>query len=158
MKPLAKGTKARRRVVGLSLVALYVALTLFVFNLGKGYYVYVDNSDTEDGLAEAIMDGVIVQIDDNESAEYYARDRDKFRLRGREHRVRLELLADGAVIEKTVDVGGLGDNVLLSIPKLAAGIEPATSRFEAIVFTAPAEEPVPAEGLEALGQSAPPVQ
>lgn len=136
------GKRTRRLIIAVLVVGAYIGLMAFVFNIGKGYYVYLDNSDFEDGSVMA-LNGVVVSIDGGETSEYYPRDRDKLRLRGRKHTLNIEVLEDGSTYEKTVDVGGQGDNVLLSIPKLVAGIEPAVSVFEPYVYVEPTEEFIP---------------
>jgi len=132
----------RRMVITFFGLVAYLGLVVLVFNMGKGYYVYIDNSDTEDGLVLGI-DGVSEAVDKQESAEYYARDRDKFRLRGKNHTLFIEVFADGTKYEKKINVGGIGDNVLVSIPMLVAGKEPAITVFKPPVYAAPTETFVP---------------
>ncbi len=132
----------RRMIISFLGLVAYLGLVVLVFNMGKGYYVYIDNNDSEDGLVLGI-EGVSVGVDKQESAEYYPRDRDKFRLRGKKHTLYIEVLADGTKYEKKINVGGIGDNVLVSIPMLVAGKEPAIIVFKPPVYVAPTETFVP---------------
>jgi len=140
--PAGKGISLRRIIVIACVLVLYVVLIVVSHNMGKGYYIYIDNSDFEDGSVVA-LEGVSVSLNGEESREYYPRDRDKIRVLGTKHTFSIEVFADGAKYEKHIDVKGLGDNVLVSVPKLVAGIEPAVSVFKPFVYVPPEEPFVP---------------
>ncbi len=139
-----KGRSSRPRVPGRRiairavLVAAYIALAAVVFVLGKTHTVLVDNKDAGDGSVGAI-DGVLVRVDRQEELELYAGDRDKAVVRGQSHTVTVEAIDGSAKVQKRIRVPLGEDVVLLSIPKLAAGIEPAMTPFVAPAAPPPAE-------------------
>ncbi len=132
----------RRLIVSFLVFVAYIGLMVLFFNMGKGYYVYIDNNDSEDGLVLGI-EGVSVSVDGNESSEYYPGDRDKLRLKGKKHTLSIEVFSDGTTYEKKIDVGGIGDNVLVSIPLLVAGSDIAISVFKPPVRAVSTEVFVP---------------
>lgn len=129
----------RRIAVRAVLLAAYVALTAVVFILGKGHTILVDNKDAEDGSVQA-TDGVLVRVDRQEELELYAGDRDKAVVRGQTHTVTIEAIDGSSKVQKRIQVPLGEDMVLLSIPKLAAGIEPALAPFVAPVAPPPTDE------------------
>jgi hypothetical protein len=137
-----KSISLRRIIVIAAVLALYVVLIVISFNMGKGYFLYIDNSDSEDGLVLA-LDGVRVSLNGAEALEYYPKDRDRIMVLGAKHKLSIEVLSDESKYEKQIDVKGLSDNILVSIPKLVAGIEPAVSVFKPFVYVAPEEPFVP---------------
>ena len=111
--------------------------------MGKGHTLLIDNKDAEDGSVQAI-DGVMVAVDRQEPLELYSGDRDKALVMGQSHAISIEVIGDGTKVVKRIRLPMGGDMLLLSIPKLAAGIEPAV-----IPFVAP-QAPPPEE---AAGES-----
>jgi hypothetical protein len=130
---------ARRLVVRGALVAVFVVLTALVFILGKGHTLLIDNKDAEDGSVQAI-DGVMVAVDRQEPLELYSGDRDKALVMGQAHTVSIQIIDDGTTVRKRIRLPIGGELLLLSIPRLAAGLEPAV-----IPFVAPPAPP-PEEG------------
>jgi len=133
-------TAIRRLAIRAALVAAFVGLTALVFVLGKGHTILVDNKDAEDGSARAI-DGVMVAVDRQEALELYGGDRDKAVVMGQVHTVSVEVIADGRKLQKKIRLPIGEEMLLLSIPKLAAGLEPAV-----VPFVAP-QAVVPEEGV-----------
>jgi len=132
-------TAARRIAVRSVLVAVYIGLTALVFILGKGHTVIVDNKDAEDGSAPAI-DGVMVAVDRQEALELYSGDRDKAVVMGQSHTVTIEDINAGTKIQKRIRLPIGEEILLLSVPKLAAGLEPAVVPFVALQEAPPAED------------------
>ncbi|MCX7024495.1 MAG: hypothetical protein NT080_07735 [Spirochaetes bacterium] len=118
----------RRLFVRSGLVAVYFLLLVVTFLLGKGYTLLIDNKDAADGSVVAI-DGVLVSVDGAEALELYSGDRDATQLKGQRHRVIVELISDGKKIEKSIHLPLDTDMLLLSVPKLVAGIEPFVEVF-----------------------------
>jgi hypothetical protein len=138
----AIGAKGRRLFVRLGLVICYFGLATLMFVLGKGHTVIVDNKGAEDGSYSAI-DGVMVSVDGLEPLEMYSGDRDKAVLKGQSHKLIIETISSGEKVEKRVSLPIDQDLLILSIPKLVAGIEPAIEPFKAL--PAPPHEDSPGE-------------
>jgi hypothetical protein len=128
----------RRIIVRVVLIAAYIGLTVLVFVMGKGHTILVDNKDAEDGSVQAI-DGVMVAVDRQEAIELYSGDRDKAVVMGQVHTVSVEVIADGTKLQKKIRLPIGEEMLLLSVPKLAAGVEPAVVPFVAPQAAAPEE-------------------
>ncbi|WP_304225999.1 DUF6672 family protein [Gracilinema caldarium] len=118
----------KKTLIRSALVFVYVLLLVLMLVTGKRHTILIDNKDAADGSYEAI-NGMSVQIDNLESAEYYPGDRDKALVKGQRHRIKIELFDDEKVIEREFRVPFGQDMVLLSVPKLVAGIEPFIEPF-----------------------------
>jgi hypothetical protein len=129
----------RRLAARAALVVVFVGLAALAFLAGKGHTILVDNKDAEDGSVQA-LDGVMVAVDRQEALELYAGDRDKAVVMGQAHTVSIELIADGTKVVKKIRLPVGEEMLLLSVPKLVAGREPAF-----VKFVAPQAAPV-AEG------------
>jgi hypothetical protein len=141
------------------LLAVYLGLIILLFVSGRAHVVLLDNKDTE--TAEA-PDGVLVSVNGGEELELYRGDRDKATVQGRSMRVRLEVFADGTVVEKRLRLPLGQDMLLLSLPALLAGSEPVLLPFVPAAASAPLEEEafssedLSAEELLPSGELAPP--
>jgi hypothetical protein len=133
-------TVLRRLAVRAALVAVFVGLTALAFLAGKGHTILVDNKDAEDGSVQA-FDGVMVAVDRQEALELYAGDRDKAVVMGQVHTVSIEVIADGTKVVRKIRLPLGEEMLLLSVPMLAAGREPAL-----VPFVAP-QAAVPEEGV-----------
>jgi hypothetical protein len=129
--------RRRRLAIRIALLAVYAGLIVLLFVSGKAHVVLLDNKDTE--TAEA-PDGVLVSVNGGEELELYRGDRDKATVQGRSMRVRLEVFADGTVVEKRLRLPLGQDMLLLSLPSLLAGSEPALVPFVPAAASAPLEE------------------
>jgi hypothetical protein len=121
-------TRARRMAVRAALFAAAVGLAALVFVTGKGHTLLIDNKDAEDGSALAI-DGVMVSVDRQEALELYSGDRDRAAVMGQVHTISIEIIADGTTMRKKVRLPIGKEMLLLSVPKLAAGLEPSVIPF-----------------------------
>ena len=132
MSGAATGSRAaaRRLAVRAALVAVFVGLAALAFLAGKGHTILVDNKDAEDGSVQA-LDGVMVAVDRQEALELYAGDRDKAVVMGQVHTVSIEVIADGTKVVRKVRLPIGEEMLLLSVPKLVAGREPALLKFVA---------------------------
>jgi len=118
----------RSFVVRSILVLVYIAVVIIMLMTGKRHTILIDNKDSEDGSILAI-DGMSVQIDSQEAWEYYPGDRDKAVVQGQKHKVKVEIFADGKIVESVFSVPLGQDMVLLEVPKLIAGVEPYLKPF-----------------------------
>ncbi len=124
----------RRTLIRVGLLVVYLGVTALFFIMGKGHTILVDNKDVEDGKYPAV-DGVTVVVDRQEELELYPGDRDKFEVKSQKHRVTAEAIDGSVKVEKTFSLPLGQDMMLLSVPKLLAGVEPFIEPFK------PLEEP-----------------
>jgi hypothetical protein len=129
------GLKTRRLIVRGGLLLVYGTLIGLSLVLGKGHTVLLDNKDSEDGSVKAI-ESLTVSVDGQDSMEFMAGDRDITKVRSQWHTLVVDM--NGQKTEKKFKVPLGEDMVLLSIPKLLAGVEPAVIPF------VPRDEPAPA--------------
>jgi hypothetical protein len=128
----------RRLLVRGILAVVYIAVMVLAFVMGKGHTILLDNKDSEDGSVKA-FENVSVSVDGQEAIDFMAGDRDQAKVRAQWHTVKI--VANGQTIEKKITVP-LGENILLlSIPKLAAGTEPAVIPFVQADEPAPPADP-----------------
>ena len=128
----------RRLAVRAALAAVFVGLAALAFLTGKGHTILVDNKDAEDGSVQA-FDGVMVTVDRQESLEMYLGDRLAVTVMGQSHTVTIEDLNGGTKVERKIRLPLGEETLLLSVPMLAEGREPALVKFVA-PQTAPVEE------------------
>jgi hypothetical protein len=127
-------TMTRRLLVRGSLIVVYLGIMMMAFVFGKGHTILLDNKDSGDGSVKA-FENVTVTVDGQEPTELASGDRDMAKVRAQWHTIKLDI--NGQIVEKKITVP-LGTNVLLlSLPKLVAGVEPAIIPFVA------ADEPPP---------------
>jgi hypothetical protein len=165
-KTAHRALKPRDLALRLGLVVLYFALLALVYVRGRTHTLLLDNKDVDGGRLTAFED-VMVSVDGKEAVELLAGDRDMAVVKSQSHRVALEVTADGKKIEKRITLPIGEDMLLLSLPKLAAGEEPAIEKFTPLDQAPPAEEgnavspdepePAPVEGArpEAAPEAAP---
>ena len=128
--------KSRRMMVRGGLVIVYAILIAFVFYFGKGHTLLLDNKDSEDGTMKA-FEGVTVTVDDQDPIEFMSGDRDQAKLRAQSHTVKV-VVNNGPTIVKQIKLPVMENMLVLSIPKLVAGVEPAVTVFVPIEEAAPA--------------------
>ena len=129
--------KIRRLAVRAGLLVVYVALMCVAFIFGKGHTVLLDNKDSQDGTVKAI-ESMTVSVNGGEPIEFMGGDRDMAKVRAQWHTIKVDI--NGQVVEKKFTVPLGADMVLLSIPKLLAGVEPAV-----VPFVPENEPPAPEE-------------
>jgi hypothetical protein len=125
----------RRTLVRAALVLVYIALMVLVFFTGKGHTLLVDNKDVA-GTDLKAYSLVKITVDNLKPSEETKGDRDMFKIKGQTHRIVLEVPGDPNKIVRSLTVPMGSEIVLISIPKLAAGLDP----FETFV---PAEAVTP---------------
>ncbi|MGA2082176.1 MAG: DUF6672 family protein [Holophaga sp.] len=119
--------RTRRLIVRAALCVVYVCLVGLVFALGKGHTIILDNKDAEDGSVKAI-ESLSISVDGQEPIDLQAGDRDMAKVRGQGHKVEVTVM-DGQKVENRIRVPLGEELVLLSIPKLMAGVKPAVVPF-----------------------------
>jgi simple sugar transport system permease protein len=132
----------RRFVVRAAIVAVYLALSVFVFLNGRGHTLLIDNKTLPDGGAQAFR-RVKVFIDGQDPLEMYARDRELVKLTGQTHRVRIETQEGATRLEASFRIDLKTDMVLLSIPKMAAGADDFWEPFVVVYEKQSRDEELP---------------
>lgn len=122
------GTRTRRLLVRGAVLVVYLALMAFVFISGRGHTVLVDNKTAADESYQALS-VVKVYVGKEAGLELAPRDRDKVVVRGQQQLIRIETREAVPVTERTIRIPIGVDTVLVSIPKMAAGIEPFWEPF-----------------------------
>jgi hypothetical protein len=137
-----KPDKLRRPLIRLVLIVLWIALGVLLFVKNRGHTLLVDNKDIESrGLTAP--DLIKVTLDGKDTLEFFRGDRDLFRVKGSDHRLRVEF-SDGAPPFETGFSLPLGpDMFILSIPKTINGIEPYFEVFHTQQESRNAEEDAP---------------
>ncbi len=151
MKISLKTPKEKRRfLIRIALVLLYFCVTIFVLFNGRGHTILIDNKDADDLSYEAV-DGMEVSIDSQESAEYWPGDRDKAVVRGQKHKIRISFFDEEIPeFEATFTVPFSVDMLILSVPKMLAGIEPFIETFVAPDFVDTFEKEESAESFDSF--------
>lgn len=138
-KPL--GVPTRRLLVRGGVLIVYLTLTAFVFVSGRGHTVLLDNKTAADESSQAFS-LVKVYVGGEDGLELMPRDRDKVIVRGQRQVIRIETRETAKVTEKTMRIPLGVDTVLVSIPKMAAGIEPFWEPFVVEIQRVSREEEV----------------
>jgi hypothetical protein len=123
-------------------VAAYLTLALIVFIFGRGHTLLLDNKTAADGSYTGFRT-LSVSVNGGAPLQLALRERDKALVVGQRHTVRFE--ANGQVYEASFKLPFGEDIILVSLPKLAAGVEPFWEPFrsEPIPRAAPVEEELP---------------
>jgi hypothetical protein len=146
------GTPSSTRwIVRGALAAVYLAIMILMLVTGRSHTILIDNKGAADDSYLAV-DGMEVQIDRQEALEYYPGDRDKAVVKGQRHTIKVEVFADGTVVEKQIRLPFGQDMVLLSVPKMLSGIEPWLEPFTPLQAQAQAQEDQAAEDKAAEGE------
>ncbi|AEE15788.1 DUF6672 family protein [Treponema brennaborense] len=114
-----------------ALAAAYVLLLVCMFVTGRTHTLLVDNKAAEDGSFTAVR-GMEVTVNKGEPVEFMKGDRDKFTVKGQTVRLHVEFFDGTEACDFKVKIPLSQDMVLLSIPKLLAGIEPAMEPFDSL--------------------------
>jgi len=147
----------RKLIIRGSLIAVYVLLMVVMIFIGRRHTILIDNKDAQDGSYSAI-NGMEVSIDKLESSEYYPGDRDKAVVQGQKHTIKISIFDNNQMIEKTFTVPLWSDMMIISVPKLVAGIEPWIEPFTVAEQIEAAQESGPPAGemsFQSLGSTVP---
>lgn len=154
----APKTGKRRLIIRGSLLVVYVLLMALMIFIGRRHTILIDNKDAPDGSYSAI-NGMEVSIDRLDSSEYYPGDRDKVMVQGQKHSIKVNVFDNNQTIEKTFTVPLWSDMMIISVPKLVAGIKPWIEPFTIAEQIEEAQESGPPAGemsFQSLGTVAPP--
>lgn len=106
----------------------YFLLAILMFVTGRTHTLLVDNKGNQDGSYSAV-NGMTVVVDNTTSEELLKNDRAKVVVKGQNVKLLVKSF-DGSVNQEfRLKIPLLQDTVLVSIPKLIAGIEPALEPF-----------------------------
>jgi len=142
----SNATMGKRRVlIRAGLILVYVLLLALMILSGRRHTILIDNKDASDGMYPAI-NGMEVSIDNLESAEYYPGDRDKAIVQGQKHSIKVTVFDTNETLEKTFTVPLWSDMMIISVPKMVAGIEPWIEPFTIAEQIQEAQEAAPLEG------------
>ncbi|MBN2811578.1 MAG: hypothetical protein JXP39_06770 [Spirochaetales bacterium] len=122
----AKTKKIGGRAV---LAFVYVALLVVFFLTGRTHTILIDNKADPDGAWQAVR-GMTVSVNGREPVEYLRGDRDREIVKGQKFSIRIEFFDGRDPFEATLRVPLSVDTLLLSVPKLIDGIEPAMEKFD----------------------------
>lgn len=145
MNGTANQAKTRRYLVRGGLLVAYILLMVLMIFTGRRHTILIDNKDAADGSYRAV-NGMEVSIDKQESSEYYPGDRDKALVQGQKHTIKINIFDDNSTIEKTFTVPLWSDMMIISVPKLVAGIEPWIEPFTMAEQIEEAQESSPPAG------------
>ena len=118
----------KRLLMQIGLVLLLIIVSIFLYRIGKGFQIIVENKDyTMEGTTFEVQGPVRVIFDDEHKLELKEKSADLVVLIGYgEHKIKVEVLDDegNAVksIEKTFKLSGKEGDIL-SIPALLSGSE-----------------------------------
>ncbi len=143
-KTIDPKVRARRLGIRLALLVVYAVALVLCFYGGKGHAILVDNKDAEGAPA---LEGIMVSVDGREALELYAGDRDRVNVKSQRHKVRVEDFNGTILAERSFTVDVDHDMVLLSVPKLVAGLEPFIEKFKPLDQALPPEEPSTGEAF-----------
>ena len=120
--------KKRSFIIKSVVIVVYVLLAICMFVTGRSHTVLIDNKAAEDGSYKAIK-SMTVTVNHNAPSEFMKGDRDKFTVKGQTVKLKVQSF-DGMIDEVyTLKIPMKQDTVLISVPKLTAGIEGAMEPF-----------------------------
>ncbi len=117
-----------RHILRLLLLAAIVALSAWLFYIGREHQVFLDNKTLEvDGKSFRALKLVRVSVNGGDPIEFMPRDRDVVKVIGPTFKIRVEVMDEyGEELEKTIDRAlkpGFSKDMMLSLPLLAADRE-----------------------------------
>ena len=128
----------RRQLFRAGAAALLVLLAFFLYDIGKGSVLLLDNKTVEAGgkTLEAFAT-VRISVDGGEPIELYPRDRDKVELAGAAHRIEVTVFSQGGQELSTKSArfrfSGKSRMYLLSLPAFVGGADEWLTEFSPAV-------------------------
>ncbi len=110
------------------LILCYLLLALAMFLTGRTHTLLVDNKGGQDGTYRAI-NGMTVRVNGGAPEEMLRNDRILLTVKGQRIRLEVEFFDGSPSQEFALKIPLFQDTVLLSVPKLLAGMEPALEAF-----------------------------
>jgi hypothetical protein len=141
---------SRRSLVQRSCVlAFFLALSAFLFYVGKGHTILLDTRTlTIDGKEYRSAETVDVSVDGGKAETMGRMERVMVTVSGPSHRIVIEDLGSGTVVTKRFSLPTFAGMMLVSVPAI---LRDAPSAFWVTKFTAPAREAAPAEQMQREG-------
>ncbi len=125
-----KVSASRLSLLVRSIVAVvYVLLAVCMFVTGRSHTVLIDNHAAEDGSYKAIK-SMTVTVNRNPPSEFMKGDRDKFTVKGQKLVIKVESFDGSADGVYTLKIPLAEDSVIVSVPRLAAGMDGAMEHFD----------------------------
>ncbi len=110
------------------LVLCYLLLALAMFLTGRTHTLLVDNKGGQDGTYRAV-NGMTVRVNGGAPEEMLRNDRILLTVKGQRIRLDVEFFDGSPRREFALKIPLFQDTVLLSVPRLLAGMEPALEAF-----------------------------
>jgi hypothetical protein len=129
-----------------------VALSAFLFYIGKGHTLLVDTAAvTIDGREFSSADTVSVSIDGREPESMGRAERTLVQVGGPRHKITIEVVSGGdQKVEQRFSLPTFQDTALVSVPAILGG---APSQHWVTKYVAPPSEEAPAEQMQQQEQS-----
>ena len=118
----------RHIIVKIALIVVYLVLFVTMFCTGRSHTALIDNKGAEDGSYEAVA-SMKVSVDGSKPLEFFKNDRDLFPVKGQTATIKIEFKDGTPAKTFKVKIPFKSDAVLISIPKLIAGLD-AVEHFE----------------------------
>ncbi|MDR2608510.1 MAG: hypothetical protein LBC57_08970 [Treponema sp.] len=118
----------KRALIRSCLTLLWILLGIVIFVMFRGHTLLIDNHDLEEAGLKA-PDPVTVTVDSGEELSFFRGDRDRFSVRGSNHRIKIEFSDGRPVFEGRFTLPLKDDMYILSVPKMINGIEPYIEVF-----------------------------
>jgi hypothetical protein len=140
-----KTVNVRRLLIRALICVLWISLGLVIFIVCRGHTLLVDNRNIEEGAIRA-PDLITVFIDKGKGVEFFRGDRDRFTLRGSNHRIRVEFTNGQPPFETAFTLPIRDDAYILSVPRMINSLEPFVELFHVTPESrAPEAEELPGE-------------
>jgi len=155
MQGISKRTANRRLLVRAGLIFTAVLVAALSLYIGKGHTVVLDNMrpKTEDGPPAAKL--VSVRLDGGEPVELTSGVRDLAKLMGQSHEYEIDLLDGSAPLKGRFRIAFGQEYIILSIPRLKAGLEPWIEPFFPFEQTAVTDDPDAGRTIQRSADAAP---
>lgn len=125
----------RKLLIRSAVVLVLIMVAVFLFIIGKGYTLLLDNKDFEyGGKTYEAFEMVKVWVDREEPIELYPRDRDMVMVSGKAHTIGITVYNKNydeiGTRELKFRLKGKGSMFLLSMPAFGAELEPWFAPFK----------------------------
>ncbi len=131
--------KTRRLVIRLGLCLFLIALGAFSLLIGKGHTIVLDDMRPKDGGPPAVRIASVI-VDGQPAVDSTAGARDLVKVRGQRHRLTVNWMDGSPAFKTTFTVSLSQEWLLLSLPKLKAGMTPYLEPFFPFEQTPPEEK------------------
>ena len=116
-------------IIRAAVVAVYLLLAVCMFMTGRQHTVLVDNRAAEDGSYKAIK-GMTVTVNGGSPSEFMKGDRDKYTVKGQKLVIKVQSFDGSLDAVYMLKIPLTEDSVLVSVPRLAAGMDGAMEHFD----------------------------